>query len=174
MLLPHIKLFQTIERVLELVSLPHFLHDFWREIFLLLYSINWPNFIFWLLLLREILGNLSIVIICWLVCDVIDFEINLIFLTKPFLQWPKNQDKNLNFLWMKRAFKIKYKTVFIIFKVLSLKQMKNYFGRWEPNFKIEHKISLIITTTIVTTCSYHLQMETSQIQQQAISTADRA
>ena len=75
---------------------------------------------------------------------------------------------------MKRAFKIKYKTVFIIFKVLSLKQIKNYFGRWEPNFKIEHKINLIITTTIVTTCSYHLQMETSQIQQQAISTADRA
>ena len=28
---------------------------FWRKIFLLLYSINWPNFIVWLLLLREIL-----------------------------------------------------------------------------------------------------------------------
>ena len=29
---------------LELVSLPHFLHDFWRKIFLLLYSTAWPNF----------------------------------------------------------------------------------------------------------------------------------
>ena len=53
----HIKLFKKIKRGLELVSLPHFLHNFWRKIFLLLHSINWPNFIVWLLLLREILVN---------------------------------------------------------------------------------------------------------------------
>ena len=40
---------------MELVSLPHFLHNFWRKIFLLLYSINWPNFIIQLPLLCEIL-----------------------------------------------------------------------------------------------------------------------
>ena len=45
-------------RRLELVSLPHFRHDFQRKIFLLLYSTNWPNFIVWLSLLREILGNM--------------------------------------------------------------------------------------------------------------------
>ena len=33
--------------------LPHFLHNFWRNIFLLLYSINWPNFIVWLHLLCD-------------------------------------------------------------------------------------------------------------------------
>ena len=37
------------KRCLELVLLPHFLHDFLRKIFLTLYSINWPNFIAWTL-----------------------------------------------------------------------------------------------------------------------------
>ena len=50
------------KRRLELVSLPHFMHDFWRKIFLLLYCINWPNFNFWLPLLRKVLDNMCIVI----------------------------------------------------------------------------------------------------------------
>ena len=54
----HIKLFQKIKRGLELVSLPHFLHNFWRKIFLL------PSFIVWLPLLHEILGNVCIAIVC--------------------------------------------------------------------------------------------------------------
>ena len=49
---------------LELISLPHFLHYFWRNIFLLLYSITSPNFNVWLPLLREILGNMIICIFC--------------------------------------------------------------------------------------------------------------
>ena len=56
-----------IKKSHELVSLPHFLHNFWRKIFLLLYSINWPNFIVWLPLLCEILGNMCIAIVCKLV-----------------------------------------------------------------------------------------------------------
>ena len=48
---------------MELVSLPHFLHDFLTKMFFLLYSINWPNFIVWLLLLCEILGNMCIEIV---------------------------------------------------------------------------------------------------------------
>ena len=44
-------------------SLPaSFLHDFWRKMFLLLCSINWPNVIVWFLLLREKLGNMCIVL----------------------------------------------------------------------------------------------------------------
>ena len=39
------RFFQKTERGLDLVSLLHFLHDFRRKIFLLLCSINWPNFI---------------------------------------------------------------------------------------------------------------------------------
>ena len=62
--LPQIKLFKKTKKALELVSLPHLLHDFWRQIFLLLYYFIWPNFNVWLPLLREILGNMCIAILC--------------------------------------------------------------------------------------------------------------
>ena len=71
--------FQKLKRGLELVSLPHFWHNFWRKIFLLLYSINWPNVIVWLPLLCEILGNMCIAIVSKPGCDVMNFEVNLIF-----------------------------------------------------------------------------------------------
>ena len=53
-----------IKRSLEQVCLPHFLHGFWRKIFLLLYFFTWPYFNVWLPLLREILENMCIVILC--------------------------------------------------------------------------------------------------------------
>ena len=49
---------------------------------LMVYSINWRNFIFGLRLLFEIFGNMCIVIIFIPVCGVIYFEINLSFLIK--------------------------------------------------------------------------------------------
>ena len=55
MLLPPIRLYKKQKRGLELVSLSHFLHCFSRKIFLLVYSITWPNSIVWLPLLLEIL-----------------------------------------------------------------------------------------------------------------------
>ena len=48
------KIFLEKERGLELISLPHFLHDFWAKIFVVLYSINWPNLIDFMPFLREI------------------------------------------------------------------------------------------------------------------------
>ena len=60
--LSHLKFFQKAKRGPKVVSLPHFLNDFWIKIFLLLYSINWLNFIVWLPLLREILGTVNILI----------------------------------------------------------------------------------------------------------------
>ena len=50
------KAFLKNKKGLELVLLPHFLHDFWRKIFLLLYSITWPNFNVWLSLLLWDIG----------------------------------------------------------------------------------------------------------------------
>ena len=41
---------------------------------------------------------------CFPGCDVINFELNLTFLIKPFPTCPKIQDKNLNILRTKRAF----------------------------------------------------------------------
>ena len=43
-----------------------------------------PNLIVWLSLLFKILGDMCIVILCFPACDVINFEIDLTFLTKPF------------------------------------------------------------------------------------------
>ena len=52
----------------------------------MLYFTNLPNFNAWLSLLLEILGNMWIAIICYPVCDVRNFEINLSFFAKPFLK----------------------------------------------------------------------------------------
>ena len=46
--------FDFLQKGLGLVSPPHFRYDFSRKIFLMLYSINWPNFTAWLFLLLEI------------------------------------------------------------------------------------------------------------------------
>ena len=55
--------FVKAKRGLKLVTLSHFLHDFSRKIFLLLYSIAGPTFIAWLPLLHGILGNMCIAIV---------------------------------------------------------------------------------------------------------------
>ena len=49
-----------------------------------LYSINLPNIIFGLPLLFEMLDNICIAIVCFLGCDVINFEINFRYLIKSF------------------------------------------------------------------------------------------
>ena len=71
------KAFLKTKRSLELVAVSHSVHDFWRKIFIMLCSTNWPNFSVWLPLLFEISSNIFIVIACVLVYDVIKFEIYL-------------------------------------------------------------------------------------------------
>ena len=59
-----------------------------------------------------------------------NFEINLIFLIKSFfLPDQKVMIKTLNILRTKRAFKMKYKTFFIIFKELSMKETNKIFWK---------------------------------------------
>ena len=48
------------------------------------YSINWPNFIVWLLLLFETLDNVCIVIVCFPVCDVKILKLTLAVLSSRF------------------------------------------------------------------------------------------
>ena len=50
--------FEFLEKCLRLLSPKHFVYDFSRKMFRILYSIDCPNFIVWLSLLREILGNI--------------------------------------------------------------------------------------------------------------------
>ena len=53
--------------------------------------IFWTNFIAWFPALLEILGILCDVIICFSVRDVINFEINLSFIIKPFSYMTKQE-----------------------------------------------------------------------------------
>ena len=81
--------FDFLDKDLGIVSPAHFVYDFSTKMFLMLYSINWPNFIAWLPFFLEILGNVCIAIVCYTGCDVMDFEINIIFLIGPFFQHDK-------------------------------------------------------------------------------------
>ena len=104
--------FNFSEKGLGLVSPPHFVHDFSRKMFLMLLSINRPNFIVWLPLLLEILGNMFITIACWPDCDVIKFEIKLITLIKPFWYMTKKSRQKLKHLENGKSFWSEIKIVF--------------------------------------------------------------
>ena len=79
---------------------------FFQEKFLMLHSIDWPNFTVCLPSLLAILDNMCIVIICCPVCDIINFEINHSFLIKALLCRTWTQDKNVNISRRKKAFSI--------------------------------------------------------------------
>ena len=71
----------------------------------------------WMPLIREILINMCVVILCQPGCDVINFELNLIFLIKLFfLHVQKIKTKKLGILRTKSAFKMDLKAFFIIFE----------------------------------------------------------
>ena len=90
--------FDFLEKGLERVSPPHFEYDFSRKMFLMLYSINWPNFIVWWPLHLEILDSMCIAVICFLGCVVINYEINLIFLIKLFFYKTKMSRQKIKYL----------------------------------------------------------------------------
>ena len=56
--------FYFLDKRLGIVSPAHFVYDFCTEMFHMLYSINSPNFIVWLPLLLETLGNMCIAVVC--------------------------------------------------------------------------------------------------------------
>ena len=108
--------FNFLEKALEIVYPPHFVHDFSTKMFLMLYSINWPNFNDWLPLLLEILVNMCIAIVCYPGCDVIKFKINLVFLIKPFLYITKKSRQKFKYLENKKSFQQEIKSIFHHFK----------------------------------------------------------
>ena len=56
---------------------------------------------------------------CYLVCDVINYEVYLILLIKPFSYMTKESEQTFKYL---RAFKVKRETFFIILKGFQLFQ----------------------------------------------------
>ena len=90
--------FEFWEKGLGIVSPPHFMEEFFKKKMIpMLYFINWPNFIVWFLLRFEILGNICIAIVCLPCCDIINFEINLVFLIKPFFCMTKKSSQKVKY-----------------------------------------------------------------------------
>ena len=108
--------FDLLEKDLGIVSPPHFVPDISKKMFLMLYSINWPILIAWLFLLLEILINMCIAIVCFPRFDVINLEIELIFLIKSLFYMNKESRQILNILRTKRAFKMKKEHILTVLK----------------------------------------------------------
>ena len=111
--------FGFLEKDLGIVSPRHFVYNFIRKTFATLYSINSPNFIFWLPLLLEILCNMCITIVCFPGCGVINFENNLIFLIKTFFYICKKSRQKFKYLENKKSFKCEIKSIFQRFQRTS-------------------------------------------------------
>ena len=85
-------------------SLPAaFFHDFWRNLFPVLNSINRQNFTVWLSLFLKILGNMCIVILCQPGCDV-KFKLNFYFQSRRFFCMTKKSRQKLEYLQHKKSF----------------------------------------------------------------------
>ena len=84
-----------------IVSPPHFVYDFSRKMFLILYSINWSNLTVWLPLLLDILGICIFQLFLFQVVTSC-FKIKLIFLIKPLLYMNKKLRQKINILRVKR------------------------------------------------------------------------
>ena len=96
--------FDFLEKGLGIVTPLHFVYNFSWKIFLKLYCINWPHFIDWLPLLLAILSNMRIAIVCFPFCDAINFEINFIFLIKPFFYMGKKSRQKFKYLENEKRF----------------------------------------------------------------------
>ena len=108
------KLYKTLDYLSRdmLIFPPHFVHDFSKKIFIMLYSINRSNFIVWLLMLLDIFGKMCIAIVCFPGCDVITFEINLIVLIKPFYYMTKKSRQKFKYLENEKSFQGEIKSIF--------------------------------------------------------------
>ena len=60
----------------------------------------------------DILGNMCIAIVCFTVCDVINFKVDLTFLIKPFFCMTKKSRQKLSYLGNKKRFQGKIKIIF--------------------------------------------------------------
>ena len=93
--------FDFLEKCLGIVFPPHFVYDFLREMFLMLYSItgqiSLPDCLYFLV-------NICIAIICYPGCDVTHFEIKPVFLIKLFFHMTKNSKQKYKYLKNENSF----------------------------------------------------------------------
>ena len=117
--------------VLGLVSPPHFVYEFLRNMFHMLHSINWPNFIvsflyfsrYWAIYVLQLF-------VSW---HVINFEINLIFLIKSFCYMTKKSRQIPKYLENEIGFWREIKSILHHFyRAFSCQKL---FQTWECTFK---------------------------------------
>ena len=124
-----------------------------RKMLIMLYSINWPNFIVWLPLflhgynaiispwLLELLVNMCITIVCFTGCDVISFEINIIFLIKQVCYMTKNSRQNFKYFENEKSFGGEIKNIFYQFeRTFSCQKLSQ---TWVCAFKLAYDVSSI-------------------------------
>ena len=94
-----------LEMVLEVVSPRHFVYDFSRKMFLMLYSINCPNFLVLIHTFTSWDIRQFVYYNCFFpVCDFKNFEINVIFLIKPLFYMSKKSREKFKYLDNKKSF----------------------------------------------------------------------
>ena len=70
------------------------------------------KFIFWLPLLHEVSGNMCFAIGCQPGCDVMNFEVDFIFLIKPFFLHDQKVMTKFKYLENKKNFHDEIKSIF--------------------------------------------------------------
>ena len=116
--------------------------------FLMLHSINWLNFIVWFPLRLEILGNSSIKIVLNQAMTL-TFEINLVFLIKPFWYMTEKPRQKLRYLENEKSFLVEIKSSYHHFsRAFSCQKLS---PTWESAFKnsCHLVLSCFITATII-------------------------
>ena len=93
----------------------HILGIIFQERYFHVISINRPKSIVSLPLLLKILDNICNAIVCCPGCDVINFEISLIFLIKQFFYLAKNLRQKFKYLENEKSFQGETKSTFYHF-----------------------------------------------------------
>ena len=138
--------YDFLEKGSGMVSPQHFVYE---KMFLMLFSINWPNFINWLHLLLEILVNMCITIACCPGCDAINIEINLIFFMKSFFYMTKKSRQNFKYIENKKGSWGKIKTFFVISCTFKLELAPLTSEKWHDERFLVQVTQLMLDIHIV-------------------------
>ena len=131
----------------------HFVHHF-----LVLYSITSSDFIVWLPLLLETSSNMCIVIVCYPVRHVINFETYLSLLIKPFSYMTKKSEQKFRYLKNEKSFSGAKKNIFHHYKWAFTCQ--KWSQMWECAFKATF-VTFLIWIELTVHNTFQLQEQLS-------------
>ena len=131
-----------------IVSPPHFVYDFSKKNVSHLIYYNWPNFIIWydyFYFLRY--WAMCLVNFCFPFCDVMNSEINFIFLIKPLFYMTKNLRQKIKCLENEKSFYSEIRSIFHHFyRAFSCQKMSE---AWKCTINAEAYSELCQTSNIV-------------------------